>query len=251
MDKFGCQECVSPCEELTTVDVDANNWDSGYVSPDTCTSGGDVDNSCKCDCLSIECFPTPGVSGNPGCTEFPIGGNGQVNGGFIMVTLEDGTQIGIRAVNRFQPIVITPTDNEYEVEAGNNEDAVPKALWNIDWHVDLRPGNKDISDYNGGLRMTAQCLSATGCDNFGPYDFDIALSTITVPSVGELDFYGTEWTFNQQSENPGFTFWPWFGNFNPDAEATYEFCIILGEECPVCMQVVATEPEDEAPKRDL
>lgn len=72
---------------------------------------------------------------------FPIGGAGQLNGEFT--TAERlGIQIGLRAQERFVgPLEATANKNGkvgiYEAETGTS-DALGRATWNYDWHVDLR-----------------------------------------------------------------------------------------------------------------
>jgi len=169
------------CSDLTTVNMDpANDWDSTYVSPSQCPPPSGTD-SCKCVQDSTQFFLT-----NPGCTEFPIGGSGQVDDGFTMLTLTDNIQVGIRAQERFKGVVgVNPTPGTgssagvglYTVEPGLSVPATSSSgavgsWWGIDWQVDLRPGSKTIADYlgDGGLRLTASCIdegpSGSGCGTF-------------------------------------------------------------------------------------
>ena len=74
----------------------------------------------------------------------PIGGSGQVNGGFTIAE-RNGIQIGLRAQERrVGPVEPIPNNNGkvgvYEVETGIDPNAPPTTLawWNYDWHVDLR-----------------------------------------------------------------------------------------------------------------
>ena len=170
-DKFDCPVCLSPCSELITVNENTqdegtlpNDWNSPYTPPLECGSGSDE----SCDCttgLGI------GSVIPDGCTEFPINGAGQVDEGFTMLTLPSGIQIGLRAQERFRGVEeVNPTPvvgvgasgkiGTYDVLTGGHPDDLSKAWWNIDWHVDLRPGGMKISDYqsDGGLKMTPSAL---------------------------------------------------------------------------------------------
>ena len=265
----------SSCTNFITVNEDTqedgtlpNDWISppDYTPPTTCgTSGSD---SCQCG------IP---VSTTPGCTEFPIGGSGMVDEGFTMLTLPNGNQVGIRAVERNVGVTnVNPTSagngvGSYEVQTGGSSNDSDVAWWNIDWHVDLRPGGHTIADYGVGLRMTAKCIIGE-CGSFRTYDFDLAPATyVSPPLPSDWDtyaslfgatnlgttFYGDEWNLLQASQNPDFNIWPWSplltgdpvlvtnsgsNEFDKDAEATYKFCLLLGDECPVCMEVVASNP---------
>ena len=136
------------------------------------------------------------------------------------------------------------------------------AWWNIDWHVDLRPSGDTIADYlgDGGLRLTASCIdegpSGSGCGTFG----DSAGGTYTVDLAPEnlpgttTPFFSNTWNLLQASQNPSFGFWPWSppsatnptgdGSYDQYDEATYEFCLLLGDVCPVCIEV-SNQPCDE------
>ena len=260
------------CSDLTTVNMDpANDWDSTYVSPSQCPPPSGTD-SCKCVQDSTSFILT-----NPGCTEFPIGGSGQVDEGFTMLTTLDGIQVGIRAQERFKGVVgVNPTPGTgssagvglYTVEPGLSVPATSPSgavgsWWGIDWQVDLRLGSKTIANYlvAGGLRLTAECTSGE-CGSFGTatgtsaiggvYTVDLApenLPTTTIP------FFGNTWDLLQSSQNPYFSFWPWSppsagnlglgdGSYDQNAEATYKFCLLLGDECPVCMEVEVRYPTD-------
>ena len=125
--------------------------------------------------------------------------------------------------------------------------------------MDLRPSGDTIADYlgDGGLRLTASCIdegpSGSGCGTFGDsaggtYTVDLAPQQIDIGGGTIVDFFGDDWDLLQSSQNPYFGFWPWRpssadnfgigdGSYDQNAEATYEFCLLLGNECPVCMEV--------------
>jgi len=247
-----------PCDEMITVNENTqeagtlpNNFNSDYDSPETCETGsGNGSDSCQC-----VNDPTYYLLTNPGCTEFPIGGSGMVDEGFTMLTLPNGNQVGIRAAERNVGVTnVNPTAagngiGSYEVQAGGG--SVPDdAWWNIGWHVDLRPSGDTIEDYQTdgvGLRMTAECIGGE-CGSFGTYDFDLAPSTLDF-GEGAFTYLGDDWKLLQASQNPDFNIWPWSplytggsNEFDKYAEATYEFCLLLGDECPVCIEVVASNP---------
>lgn len=153
-----CTNFITVNENTQDAETLPNDWVSppDYTPPTTCgTSGSD---SCQCG------IP---VSTTPGCTEFPIGGSGMVDEGFTMLTLPNGNQVGIRAVERNVGVTnVNPTAagdgvGSYEVQTGSRTTSPDdNAWWNIDWHVDLRPGGMKISDYqsDGGLKMTPSAL---------------------------------------------------------------------------------------------
>jgi len=247
-----------PCDEMITVNENTqevgtlpNNFNSYYDPPMTCETGsGNESDSCQC-----VNHPTAYYLTNPGCTEFPVGGSGMVDEGFTMLTLPNGNQVGIRAAERNVGVTnVNPTAagngvGSYEVQAGGGSDP-DDAWWNIGWHVDLRPSGDTIEDYQTdgvGLRMTAKCISGS-CGSFGTYDFDLAPSTLDF-GTGPFTYLGDDWNLLQASQNPDFNIWPWSplytggsNEFDKYAEATYEFCLLLGDVCPVCIEVVASNP---------
>lgn len=168
------------------------------------------------------------VSGMPNVPArlFPIGGAGQVNGGFV-VAERNGVQIGIRAQERLVgPLPSTRQKNVgvYVAEVGSEGGL---ATWNYDIHVDFRGAfgvakGKTLDDYT----LT--------------FDTDIAesLFTFDVPlDIGE-DFFplvdGVR--LFQTSQNPT------FGNdtFDPTVPGTYHFALTLTPKTFNGSPIVAT-----------
>jgi hypothetical protein len=152
--------------------------------------------------------PSPGI--------IPIEGSGQINGEFT--TAERlGIEIGLRAQQRFEgTIEATPNQNGkvgiYEAETGTS-DALGRATWNYDWHVDLR---------------NAQGVAAgTALDDYEltlETDIGSTLFGFTVPL--DLTFGGSipgDTVLYQSSQNPS------FGNteFDPLVPGTYTFRLVL------------------------
>lgn len=199
------------CSDLTVVGTDTSVWDSS----------------------------TPGDAPNG---IFPIGGSGQIAGEFTLLT-EDSVEVGIRAQERrIGPV--TPTDNGagvgvYAVDTGY--DLTPTVTndrnwWNFDLHLDLRATTTTLGDYSQ-LVLTADCIAGT-CDGWNAgvtvgtgYRFNLVTDFSLPPNTALL----------QVSYNMLFGA-PWTGSYDLDAEATYKFCLLLGDLCPVCMEVVATAP---------
>jgi hypothetical protein len=171
----------------------------------------------------------------------PIGGSGQVNGGFTVATATTGpgagAQIGLRAELRFFGPVLPQTNDgitaDYFAPAGPSTPA-SLARWNFDIDVDLRTSGKTISDYTATLTFT----------NIG------GLPVTSVP-VNLYSGSDPTTTLLQVSDNPGFPHLAGaFPGFNPNANGVYEFDLVLtpstftGETLSVSMDVnVGAVPE--------
>ena len=105
---------------------------------------------------------------------YPIGGSGQINGGFTMLE-KNGLQLGIHAQEHgIGPVTPTASANGkvsiYQVETGiDPTTATPnsRAWWNFDWHLDLCDGTgvfqgKMTSDFK--LELAFKCIKGS---NFG------------------------------------------------------------------------------------
>ena len=237
VDNFVFAELPPPtCAELTTVDAFASVWDSDFCAAipgnkDTCPLGTD-DNGDSCQ--------TEGI--------IPICGTGQCQGQFTLLQ-EEGVEVGIRATKRGPDGgPITPISSStagvsasYDVDVGLQTGSSDRAFWNFDFHVDLRGatnGQLTLGDYTG-LTLTVEC-TAGGCLTTTP-----PFGSYNIPFSTSLD-PGTK--LYQTSQNTLFTFWPWSppnplnGNLGDDsydvnAVATYKFCVLLGDLCPVCIEV--------------
>jgi len=143
---------------------------------------------------------------------YPIGGSGQVNGEFTTAE-RNGIQIGLRAQKRFEGTIEANGNRVgvYESETGFSSGT--RAVWNYDWHVDLR-GAKG--------KYAGKTLE----------DFDLTLETNIAPSLFgfpvplDLTFGGAiaqNAVLYQSSQNPD------FGNdvFDATVEDTYTFRLVL------------------------
>ena len=180
-------------------------------------------------------------------TLFPIGGNGQVNGNFIVDTddIDSGeVQTGLRAQRRFKQNIdpLIPVGYTYFIKPGKSAPGL--ANWNFDFHVDLG-SNKQV-DGNGDMLAT----------NIGPTshtfgDFKVTLYIDCDPSVGNKNLFPLDLqTFLltptavllQGSQNIGFSFlngicrWQTGLDFDPFATGQYEFVLKVIDDEDVVAQ---------------
>jgi hypothetical protein len=167
----------------------------------------------------------------------PVGGSGQVNGSFVTAE-KHGVQIGLRAQHRFvqnvDPLPVARDPKKVAVYSATTgtSDALGRATWNYDFHIDLRGATgpakgKTLGDYTVALDTNI------GSTLFGqPVPTDLGASTIPAAVL------------YQNSLNPK------FGNppFEATAEGTYTFTLTLtpatfkGAALSVTMRVVVTNP---------
>ncbi len=141
------------------------------------------------------------VAASPGV--IPIGGAGQVNGGFIVDFApppggsDSRFQIGIRAQKRFAGPVWPQAGNVFTVDAG--ESSSGRATWNYDIHLDLGTNGLDPAfdmlrangrDYNVTLEIDSDPSAAV--------NFVLLNLNALVPSTV------TNWSLLQGSFNPNF-----------------------------------------------
>jgi len=143
---------------------------------------------------------------------FPIGGSGEINGGFVTSTTSDTAQIGLRARIRFDGLLPQTNDGvltaTYFAPAGTSGSNL--ALWNFDADIDLRGSGHTISDYTATLTVTDRSLLVTPID---------LVASGSAPANLVL---------GQSSENPGFPFLaPVFPSFDPNAPGVYSFDLKL------------------------
>jgi hypothetical protein len=150
---------------------------------------------------------------SPATGIYPIGGSGQVNGGFVVGSDAAGNQIGLRAeLRNFGPVLGQTNDgvetSTYIAPPGGT--TVPnRALWNFDYDIDLRASGHTISDYVATLTIT----DGTNVDAIN------LVSSGIIQSNAKLF---------QDSENPGFAFLSGaFPAFNPNAIQNYGFDLSL------------------------
>jgi hypothetical protein len=149
--------------------------------------------------------------GNSGAGIYPIGGSGEVNGGFVVTTGSDGAQIGLRAELRFMGSLpqtnngITATYYAPTGTSGGN-----LSLWNFEADIDLRNTGHNISDYSAIFTVTDRSDLVTPVD---------LVASGVVPANAVL---------YQNSENPGFSFLSSvFPAFDPTAPGVYAFDLKL------------------------
>ena len=148
---------------------------------------------------------------NPAIGYFPIGGAGQLNGEFVLVT-GGGIEIGLRATDRKDGLlpVTGKKKGVYRASTGLDQgDNV--AEWNYDWHVDLRGSGTVLSDYNLTLHQT---FAPKLLGEAGPLDL-----TFPAFTFGILD----NAVLYQSSQNPTF----FNDTFDPFAEGTYNLMLVL------------------------
>ncbi len=174
----------------------------------------------------------------PGPGIYPIGGSGEVNGGFVVSTGTNGDQIGLRAERRFVGVLPQTNDGAltatYFAPAGTSGGNL--ALWDFDVDIDLRGGHHTISDYTATITVTDRGGQVTPVD-------------LTAPGLIDSDAI-----LYQNALNPGFTFLaPVFPSFDPNAQGVYSFDLKLvpksfdGDTLEAKMNVdVAAVPEPSA-----
>ena len=150
----------------------------------------------------------------------PIGGAGQINGEFTTAS-RNGIEIGLRAQERYlgpnYPAI--PNSNNrvgiYEVPTGTS-DGLGRAVWNYDWHIDLRnafgvASGKTLGDYDVELNT------------------DFAKTIFTKPVPLDLTFDGalapSDTVLYQGSFNAEFG--DEDNEFDADAPGTYTFTLTL------------------------
>jgi hypothetical protein len=175
---------------------------------------------------SSSTLPGPGI--------YPIGGSGQINGGFVVSTGSDG-QIGLRGFLR--TIGFLPQTNDglltatYFAPTGSPGGGL--ARWNAELDIDLRGSGHTLDDYTAIITLTDRSGLVT------PVDL-VATGLID----GDAVLY-------QASENPGFPlFAPVFPSFDPNAPGIYSFDLKLtprtftGDTLEVAMNIdVGAVPE--------
>jgi PEP-CTERM motif len=135
------------------------------------------------------------VASDPANGIFPIGGSGQVNGGFIIDTVNDrpipdaSVQVGIRAQKRFFGPVLPRTGNVFEAELG--ESSPGRATWNYDIHIDLRSPQAIIDGRSGSVTLEIDS------------DASSAISWNTL-NINSLLPQNAPWYLFQASINPTF-----------------------------------------------
>ena len=167
-------------------------------------------------------------------TLFPIGGSGQLNGEFILDTVDLGgsvLQVGIRAQERFVGPSLTRVGNVYFATPGTSGGG-SGATWNYDIHIDF--GTSDTLTTVPGSSLESQILQTLTPLSLREFTVEFLLDTdptsatdFTVNDINEgLDglSYGEDVYLFQTSLNMLFEL---FGSgpavFDPDADGIYDF----------------------------
>jgi hypothetical protein len=168
----------------------------------------------------------------------PIGGAGQLNGGFIVNTdATTGIEVGIRASKRFFGPVWPQAGNIYYVEQGLSSSGPNRATWNYDIHINLgntitgttvTPGALIGENYTVLFEIDTDPTAAV---NFTPLNLNTALPA--------------GWSFFQASWNPTFG-GVGIPGFDPFAQGIYDFRLSVsdtnGTIAGTYMQVQVSEP---------
>ena len=156
----------------------------------------------------------------------PVGGSGQLNGEFILDTLDQGTsaiQVGLRAQRRFFGPDWTRVGNIYFVDAGESSPGL--ATWNFDWHLDFGTSNEDTGV---SASLESQLLKSLAPLNMLDFTVELLIDTdpssatdFTVTNLGDaFPEEATDVRLSQESTNIGFFSIP---GYDPDVAATYDF----------------------------
>jgi hypothetical protein len=145
-----------------------------------------------------------GVVDNSSLTEGVYYGTGNVNGNFVVDTV-DGIEIGLRAsLYRIGPI--TPSGNWYQAPTGLSSFSSTRAAWNFDFS--FNPGANSVE----GLKslITIEDLATGKSTSFDPS---------AIPDNAATDHGSAPPGGYQNSENALFGFFP----YNPNANDTFKF----------------------------
>lgn len=150
-----------------------------------------------------------------GPTVVPIGGSGQINGGFVVDNSSPDVQVGLRASRRFIGPISAP-GGDYVFEAGESDPGL--AVWNFDWHLDFGHSIAGTGNRMGDFIVTlGYDLDPTvGVSSGNTLDLNAALV------AGGLDPADT--ILFQSSQNLGFNFLSG-GTFDPFATGEYAFFV--------------------------
>lgn len=163
-------------------------------------------------------------------------GSGNPNGEFITAE-NQGVQLGLRALERFEGLLAVTGDNGdrvavYEAPAGPSPHSPGdnNGTWNYDFHVDLsnaqnRHEGKTLSDYRLVLEQDFTEESLFGVLGSDPVQLPLAAEPPIGTGVCSNDSFDAD-NLCQQSWNPG------FGNtdYDPDAVGSYNLRLLLTPE---------------------
>ncbi|MEM6793893.1 MAG: hypothetical protein AAF725_07905 [Acidobacteriota bacterium] len=192
---------------------------------------------------------------------FPIGGSGQVNGAFILETVEIGgsaLQVGLRAQERFIGPVLPRAGTAFFAESGS-PNADGRASWNYEIHLDF--GTSDADTTLPGKSLESQLLKPL--EPLNMRDFTVEFQLDTDPSAAtsfvttdlneslDLGGAGPEIRLLQFSLNPDFDVFGGGGAFDADLEGLYDVRLRVSDdqgetvaEASIQVIVVDTLPAD-------
>lgn len=165
---------------------------------------------------------------------FGVGGSGQVDGEFILDTVDLGStaiQVGIRAQERFQGPTLQRIGNVYFADSGTNFSGggVEGALWNYDFHLDFGTGDSDTTV--AGHSLESEILKSLSPLNMRDFTVELLLDddasaatdfiTVDLNAVLAEGIFGDDILLFQASSNLLFTGGP--PSFDPDVPGIYDF----------------------------
>lgn len=161
-------------------------------------------------------------------TQIPVGGSGQLNGAFILDTVDLGDsaiQIGIRAQERFVGPSLDRVGNVFFAPSGNSSGL---ALWNYDFHFDFGSTNAETTVGESLEETLGKTLTPLNMRDFTVkffLDIDPTLATDYVETDLNMDADpDSDIRLLQQSWNVIFEL---LGGgpmvFDPDADGIYDF----------------------------
>ena len=187
---------------------------------------------------------SPNASSAPGW----YNGTGNPNGGFT-VDSEKGIELGLRAKIRKSPSVIHSSNNVYIVPTGTDPVNAPRASWNYEFSIDLRPlgvGTLTLADITAALQITDLTTGATNTINpltYWPDDSGFGSTGKTTPESA------AQWGA-QNSENAQFADFPLNSKeaYDINAQRSYQFILsvskgatLLGSDT-IIVDAVTPEP---------
>jgi hypothetical protein len=187
---------------------------------------------------------SPNASNAPGW----YNGTGNPNGGFT-VDSENGIELGLRAKIRKSPNVIDSPNNIYTVPTGTDPVNTPRASWNYEFSIDLKPlglGTLTLADITAALQITDLTTGATNTINPLTYWVDDS----GFGSTGKTNGAGGAQWGAQNSENAQFMDFPLNSKeaFDINAQRSYQFVLtvnqgatLLGSDT-ITVDAVAPEP---------
>ena len=199
--------------------------------------------------------PVPAPPG-PDDTIFPIGGSGQVDGEFILDTVELGPsalQIGLRAQERFVGPVWPRAGTAFFAESGS-PGADGRASWNYEIHLDF--GTTDTDTTLPGRSLESQLLRSLAPLNMRDFTVEFLFDTDPSPATTfvvtdlntalDLSGVGADVRLFQTSQNPDFDVFGGGGTFDANLPGVYDLRLRVSDGggevvAETALQVVAVD----------